>query len=254
MNAALAQATDLFEAARRDARPLDAPPPIVDLADGYRIQAELVRRVGAIGAWKIGALTAAQQARLGIETPIAAAINAAFVHKSPTTLPWRSFIRPLIECEFAFVLGVDLPPRTQPYSRAEVEQAIAGICPAIEVVDPRIGEARSGPLSVADAMANAAFVHGSVQTAWRSLDLARHEIVLRIGDKEAARGTGAAILGDPLAAVVVLANTQPPVGAGLEAGQIVTTGTCTGMTVVQAGEEIIADFGVLGTVALTLKN
>lgn len=254
MNAALSQTTDLIEAARREARALDAPPPVADLAEGYRIQAELVRRSGAIAAWKIGALTPAQQARLAVDTPLAAAISEGYVHASPATLPWRRFIKPLIECEFAFVLGRDLPVRAQPYSRAEVEDAIAGVCPTIEVVDSRVGETISAPVVVADNMANAALIHGEVFANWRALDIAGQQIALQIRGREVAHGSGAAILGDPLAAVVILANTQPPVGNGLKARQIVTTGSCTGMTPVFAGDAAIADFGALGTVALAFTE
>jgi 2-keto-4-pentenoate hydratase len=76
----------------------------------------------------------------------------------------------------------------------------------------------------------------------------KHNVVLRFDGKEIARGVGSAILGDPLAAVVMLANGQPKDGEGLRAGQIVTTGSCTGALPIAAGVEAVADFGALGEV------
>ncbi len=71
--------------------------------------------------------------------------------------------------------------------------------------------------------------YGAAKKEWRSVDVPKHEIVLRFDGKEIARGTGAAILGgDPLATVVLLANNQPKDSEGLRAGQIITTGSCAG--------------------------
>jgi 2-keto-4-pentenoate hydratase len=59
-------------------------------------------------------------------------------------------------------------------------------------------------------------------------------------------------LEDPLNALAWLANELPRWGRSLQAGEFVTTGTCTDVYTAQAGDEIRADFGALGSVELKL--
>ncbi|MGI9380936.1 MAG: hypothetical protein ACR2OW_14925, partial [Methyloligellaceae bacterium] len=48
--------------------------------------------------------------------------------------------------------------------------------------------------------------------------------------------------------LVWLANQQSRLDRGLKAGEIVATGTCTGLDHVVPGDETYVDFGVLGRV------
>ncbi|MBI3451881.1 MAG: hypothetical protein HY057_03445 [Rhodospirillales bacterium] len=254
---ALAEAAGLIETARRTARLLGALPEScrpASLGDSYNIQAELAQRAGGVAGWKIGALAPAQQARLGVDRPLAAPLLAPLVHASPAHLHVYRFIAPMIECEFAFALVCDLPPRPAPYDRAEVDAAVGALHPAIEIADARLGPAPAAPSYLADCMANGAFICGPAYPAWRALDLPRQAVVLHIDGREVARGAGAAIAGDPFAAVVALANAQPSAGEGLKAGQIITTGSCTGMLPIVGGSAAVADFGPLGEVRLTMEK
>jgi 2-keto-4-pentenoate hydratase len=56
----------------------------------------------------------------------------------------------------------------------------------------------------------------------------------------------------PLNALAWLANELPRGGRSLQAGEFVTTGTCTDVYTAQAGDEIRADFGALGSVEIEL--
>jgi 2-keto-4-pentenoate hydratase len=53
--------------------------------------------------------------------------------------------------------------------------------------------------------------------------------------------------------LVWLANQQSRFGRGLAAGDIVSTGTCTGLDRVAPGDRALADFGSLGQVELALQ-
>ena len=80
-------------------------------------------------------------------------------------------------------------------------------------------------------------------------DLASHRVRLSINGTETVSGTGSALMfGDPIAAVAWLANQPQVAGRGLRRGEIVMTGTCTGLTALQAGDRASADFGELGRV------
>lgn len=243
---------DRFESARRDGRmlgPLFVQLTPKDVPAGYRVQAELARRAGSVAGWKVSFLTQAAQAAQGVDRPLAARLYGPYVQASPARLRY-GFIAPVLECEFAFVLGRDLPPRVAPYTREEVEAAIAAVRPGIEIVDPRINKP-AAPMLLCDAIGNAGYVFGAAFADWKSIDYAAATMTLSINGAVEATGSGKAILdGDLVQAVVLLANNQPPDCEGLKQGQFITTGTCSGVTRVERGDLAVADFGALGRVEI----
>jgi 2-keto-4-pentenoate hydratase len=64
-----------------------------------------------------------------------------------------------------------------------------------------------------------------------------------------AEGKGANALGDPRLALTWLANHLARRNTPLEAGHVITTGTCLKPVDIGPGDSIVADFGALGTVA-----
>jgi 2-keto-4-pentenoate hydratase len=237
-------AKSALAAARREARALERWPgdsPPRDLDEAYRLQAAVVRELGAIGGWKIAAVTAGQRTALGVDRPIGAAIPARYLHDAraaPARLRIADFIAPKLECEIAFELGGDLPPRPgRPYARDEVRRAVTRLRVAAEL---------------ADGFNNGALVAGAAHADWDATDFARLAIVLvreHEGRRdEVARGSAAAILdGDPFATVVMLANAPPDASRGLRAGDIVTTGSCTGAPSLPGPGAYRADFAQLGS-------
>jgi 2-keto-4-pentenoate hydratase len=245
-------AAQLAEARARGAA-LDPAPwrdTIADVADAYRVQSELARLAGGdVRAWKVTALASAQQRGYGTDKPVAGALFPPFFHAAPATVALAAFVVPMLECEIAFRLGRDLPARATPYGRAEIEAAVEAILPAMEIADCRWQAGAPDLLKLADDMGNGAFVAGSAVQEWRAIDLAGIEIALAHDGRVIERGNAAKILGDPLAAVLALANAQPLPAGGIRRGQIVTTGTCTTPVPLRAGR-YDADFGPLGTIAL----
>ena len=63
-------------------------------------------------------------------------------------------------------------------------------------------------------------------------------------------GTAAAALDHPLVPLTWLANELSRTGIGLKAGQMVSTGTLTGMLAPKPGETFVADFGPFGSVTV----
>jgi 2-keto-4-pentenoate hydratase len=108
-------------------------------------------------------------------------------------------------------------------------------------------------LTTADGGVNIALVLGSWSTDYRSWDLPAHGVSMTVNGALKGQGTGARALGDPMNVLTWLANQQSRVGRGLDAGAIVTTGTCTGLDPVRAGDLAVADFGRLGTVAIEFR-
>jgi 2-keto-4-pentenoate hydratase len=252
MSADLAQA---LARARAQASLLDVGPWLASLGDiaaGYRVQTQLAALTGgAVAGWKVTALNAEQQKMFDINRPVGGVMLASFAHETPATLALARFVGPLLECEIAYRLARDLPARDTPYTRAEIAEAVDALVPAYEIADLRVPAEAPGLLKIADCVGNGAFIAGAAVTGWRGVDLGKIEVVLSHNGVEVARGPTARILGDPLMAVVTLANAQPLPAGGLRRGQIVTTGTCTTPLPLKRGQYVAA-FGVLGGLRLTV--
>ena len=159
---ALNRLTDELARARRAARVLDPQPwrgAVTSIEDGYAVQTLLAGQPGhQVRGWKVTALTKEQQQLYGADKPVAGALLAPFFHAAPATLSIKDYVVPLLECEVAFLLGTDLPPRQQPYTREEIETAIEAVVPAMEIADCRWPEDAPGVMKLADSMGNGAFV------------------------------------------------------------------------------------------------
>jgi 2-keto-4-pentenoate hydratase len=225
---------------------------IRSVSDAYAVQDELARGI-AVRGWKVSALKPEQQRGYLSDRPVAGPLLAPYVHSAPATLPLATFIAPLLECEVAFVLGADLPPRATPYSRQEIEAAIEAVVPVMEVADCRFAPGAPDLLKLADDMGNGAFIVGDIARDWRNLNLSQIGITLTHDGKETWQGESARILGNPLLAVIALANAQPLPAGGLKRGQIVTTGTCTTPIAPRAGE-YVAQYDALGTVRVRFSG
>jgi 2-keto-4-pentenoate hydratase len=237
--------------ARMDALPEACRPPTIP--DGYRVQDALVALMGeAVVGWKIGSTSKKAQAIVGTTGPFAARILASNFHASPAALPADAFFMRALEAEFAFRLGADLPARGEPYGRDEVIAATASLHPAIEISDSRFTDwAKAGaPSLIADNGNEGQVIFGAAVDDWRGLDLPGHRAAMIVNGETVAEGSGANVLGDPVEALVWLANDQRQRGDGLRAGQAVITGSCTGVNMAEAGDKARAEFGTLGAVEL----
>ena len=246
-------------AARRSGRAVESFPrewSPADLDEAYRLQAAVADAIGDIAGWKVVGVTPEQRGALGVDRPLGGPIMAPWLRDAtagPATFRVAEFVVPKLECELAFELARDLPARAgRPYTRDEVAAATGALRIGIEVVDSRLPPRQGALAELADACNHGAYVAGPAIPVWHSLDFAGIGIVLRRlhdgVDEEIATGSGAAILdGDPFATVVMLANAQPP-GAGLRAGAIVTTGSCTGAPALPGPGLYRAVFDRLGSV------
>ncbi len=221
-----------------------------DDAEGFAIQQAMLdllgeRRVG----WKIAATSTAGQAHIGVDGPLPGSLHAWRVRQSPAVFSLAGNQMLVIEAEFAFVMGRTLAPRATAYSVAEVLDAVATLHPAIEVPDSRYDDfvKVGGPQLIADNACASWFALGEATTAdWRSIDLSKHTAKVFINGRDTADGIGSNVLGDPRVALTWIANKLSSLGAALEAGHVVTTGTCFVPVAVAPGDDTIADFGPLG--------
>lgn len=223
-------------------------------AEGYAIQAQLERlSAKPLWGWKIAATSAAGQAHIGVDRPLAGRLLAEMVHADGATLPFGANRMRVAEAEFAFRMARDLPPRAEAYAVEEVLDAVAALHTAIEIPDSRFADfATAGAAQlIADNACAHQFVLGPEAPAeWRGMDLAAHGVIGRVGGRLEREGRGSNVLGDPRIALAWLANELSRHGVTLAAGQVVTTGTCVVPLEVAPGDEVSAEYGVLGRVRL----
>jgi len=236
--------------------------------EGYAIQATLEgRSASPLFGWKIAATSAAGQAHINVTGPLAGRLlheraidlSRRSGDAAKAELPFGVNHMRVAEAEFAFRMGVDLPPRPQPYSVDEVLAAVATLHPAIEVPDSRFDDFTivGAPQLIADNACAHLFVLGpAAKTDWRALDLVEHRAIGTVGPPFTGglqtgltrEGKGANVLGDPRVALAWLVNELSLLGITVKAGEVVTTGTCLVPLPIQAGVDVSMDFGALGRI------
>jgi len=226
-----------------------------DAATAYEVAAMVERALGrAVAGWKIAAFKPEMQAQLRADAPIYGRIYEGGVFRSPATVAHAEQCSPIPEAEFVATLGRDLPPRESAYTRDEVSDAIESFSPGIELAECRFVHDKAFPplpAILADGAGGGGLVMGAPIPDWRERDLAGQEVTLSCRGEIRRRGSAAESLDHPIEPVLWLANALSKTGIGLRAGQVVSTGTLTGMLRPKAGETFVADFGPFGQVSAT---
>ena len=221
--------------------------------DGYAIQSLIARksRPGVIG-WKIAATSTAGQQHIGIDGPIAGRLLKEKSFADGVSVSLAGNRMRFAEPEFAFRVGRMLEPRKARYGVDEVVAAMDALLPAIEIPDSRlVNFATAGDAQlIADNACGREFVEGVASGAdWRSIDLAKHAVHADVGGRYTRDGSGANVLDDPRLALTWLVNELSGLGITLNAGEIVTTGTCMPPLAIEPGDLVTVDFGALGAVS-----
>jgi 2-keto-4-pentenoate hydratase len=227
---------------------------VATLDDGYRIQSAVTERWDdEIAGWKVGATAKQVQKLFGVSEPAYGPVFRKSVFQSPARVPARDFHHLMLESEFAFRFGKDLPPRPLPYSRKEIIESVDALIPAFEIVSPRFSRLTVDkfPQVVADYCANGGAILGAPIEDWRGIDLPAHAVKLFIGGALRQEGLGAAVLGDPVNVLDWFVNKFRAQGLTLSRGQFVLTGTMTGIHAPEIGQMAMADFGDLAKVEIT---
>ena len=222
----------------------DALPPDRDSA--FAVQDATLAGLGAIGGWKVGAKGPTLE-------PGCAPLPAAGVMPSGAKLlgpPWN--MRG-IEVEVAVRLGKDLVPTSGEPDAATVRAAIDAVLPAIEVVETRLADWRdSAPLAqLADLQSHGALILGEPSDMdLDALDLRTVQAYLAFDGQPVASTYGANPAADIWRLVGWLAWHCVQRGQPLRAGQVITTGSCTGMLFAPEGAHVQAQLDGIGRVEL----
>ena len=265
-------------ATRRPCAPVRALLPDGDVDAAYAVQSAWVADQITAGARvvgrKIGLTNPAVQAQFGVDRPDFGVLFESMACSPGTPIDAARTLQPKIEAEIAFVLAEDLTGTM--IGPAEVAAATAYVVAALEIVDSRIAGWDIGIVdTIADNGSSGLFVLGDRRQELGRLDLAECAMTLRrvasggaggaggsdgsrrvapggaggSGGEVVSTGTGASILGHPLAAVAWLAAAVRDHGRPLRAGEVVLSGSLGPMVPVAPGDAFHAEISGIGQVS-----
>ena len=241
--------------------------------EAFQVQDALDERLGfEVAGWKIGCTSRAQMQEFNMDhPPFFGREYRNFTQHSPARFRMADFRHaPMIEGEFAFRLGRDLPPREQAYSEAEVRDAVTDVVMTIDAVDTRWS---THPFELNMFLGNAdnanagVYVIGDVLADWQTLDLATLPVEVYVDGKQVQETT---LRGRPIdsltrpreyrcsfdeliSALQWGANDLSQRGMGFRAGQVVTTGSPHIPVEATAGSEIVIRYGDAGEIKATFE-
>lgn len=216
--------------------------------DSYRIQAASValreargeRRIGI----KLGFTSRAKMLQMGVESLIWGPLTDAMVYEEGGEVPCSDFIHPRIEPELCFLTKKTID---RPLTLIEVINFIDGVAPAIELIDSRYANFK---FSLADVIADNCSSAGVVVGSWArpSRDCSNLGVVLSVNGNHVEVGSTAAVLGNPLRAVVQASQLLADSGLVLPAGSLLMSGGATAAVALKPGMHVVAKVDTVGQV------
>jgi len=206
-----------------------------------------------ISGRKIGLTSAVVQQELGIDQPVSGTLFADRCVADGIDIPAGSLVQPIAEGEIAVVLADDLDKGE--HCVVDIIGAVAYLLPAIEIVDSRTADWDFTVVDmVADNACSGFYVLGTRPTPLADLDIREASMEMRVNGEVVSTGRGSACLGNPLHALVWLADHLCARGTPLRAGDCVMTGSLGPMVQLATGDEIQVAVDPLGTVSTKLAT
>jgi 2-oxopent-4-enoate/cis-2-oxohex-4-enoate hydratase len=241
--------------ARRTLSPLTERWPRITIQDAYHVSLRMVtRRIEDDGekiiGKKIGVTSRAVQEMLGVFQPDFGYLTDAMLYPNGGPMPIsEQLIQPRAEGEIAFKLERDL---TGPgVTNEDVLDATSYVMACFEVVDSRV---RDWKVKIQDTVADNAscglFVLGDEHADARGLDFPNLKMHVYKNGALLSEGLGSAALESPLNCVSWLANTLSEFGIGLNAGDVVLSGSLVPLEPVVAGDEMYLEIEGIGTASV----
>ena len=224
----LAARLDKARLGRRASTRISAETPGFSLEDAYFVQETGVTLRYARGerlvGLKMGLTSLAKREQMGLESPVYGHLTDAMEVPSEGLVSLSAGIHPKIEPEIAFRVARELSGQV---TEEEALNACSGVCAALEIIDSRYEGFKYFSLEdvVADNSSSFMFAIGREHADFRSLDLSKLRMVLKVDGREVDRGTSDAISGNPVRSLVQLAALLAKRGQSIAAGSIVLAGS-----------------------------
>ena len=247
---AFAYALFAAEQNRVQISPLTEQDKNLTVEDAYAIQLANVKRVVSLGhtisGKKIGLTSEGIQRQLGVSEPDYGHLFAA-MECPDGRVDTSQLIQPKIEAELAFVLSKDLTGGNVTVD--DVKSATDYVVGAFEIVDSRVVDWRIKLVdTVADNASSGRYILGKTRLGINEVDLPAVTMKLYKNGELIQEGSGAAVLGDPCAAVAWLANRLWDYGVPLKKGEIILSGAFSAAPVAAKGDVFSVEFSSFGNV------
>jgi len=251
--ASLAEHLENAELQARDVTKITDDHPEMDWDDAYAIQDEIRRRKESRGqktaGLKAGLTSFAKMKQMGVTTPVFGFVSDYMSCPDGGDIKTSELIHPKVEAEICVVTKA--PLKGPGCHMAAVMAATAFIVPAVEVIDSRYRDFKFDLKSViADNTSSSRFVIGGRPRDLTDLDLRTLGVVLEINGEIKSIAAGAAVLGNPLAAVAMMANHLGERDQHIPAGSFIMTGGVTEALLVNPGDNVLVRFQDLGSVSM----
>jgi 2-keto-4-pentenoate hydratase len=248
----LSQELMTAESSRIPIEPFTDRFPGITIPDAYAIQLRTIETKVKAGAVivgkKIGLTSKAMQEMFGVREPDYGHILHDTLVMEGQPISMSRLIQPRVESEICFILKKDL--KGPGVTTSDVLSATEGVIPAFEIIDSRNKDWRIKIQdTIADNAGNALVVLAGKVTPIANLDLRLVGLVLEKDGEVVATAAGAAVWGNPVQAVVWLANKLGEYGISLRSGEFIMSGSLTVALPAQAGFSFHANFDRLGSVS-----
>lgn len=245
----ITKAAELFSWSRRAGVPIrslpaDLLPNTLEQAYDIQLATFRLRGMGTAG-FKIGLTNVEAQRASGVAAPIAGRLASADILRGPARIAVaRDHLR-IVEAEVVFEVGCAFPTGDVPLSDADAYRRLRAAYAGMEICNSRLSGSEDAPLPaiVADNSNADLLVVGDRLADWSFEALADLPVILTRRGQPAIEGTTRRVLGHPLKAVTWLASWLGARGEGLKAGDLISSGSCTGMTAVARDDAVTATFG-----------
>lgn len=206
--------------------------------------------------YKLGATTEAALELMKISEPFAGPLFESSSFESGHAALVHAAHSPAIETEIVLGLKKALPSNGG-VTEQEVAAAVDWVGGGFEIIGSRFASMPTGRgvCTIGDGAGNHMVVTGSRYADWQSLDPKALTATLIVNGTVVANGMSRdSIHGSPIAMLTWFANSAFVPDRGIQAGDMIYCGTCTGLTPIKYGDVIEADFGVLGRVSTTITG
>jgi 2-keto-4-pentenoate hydratase len=226
-------------------------------AEAFAVQDRMAELLGdPVVGWKVGATVKAVQRLEGHDGPIPGRLFASRVFDNPARVPASLFDGYKVECEFAFRFTHDLPLRGRPYAPEEIADRLV-FHAGVELAGTRYAQVANGRKpnthdAIADNGTGGGFVFGSGVTDWHDIPFETLPIVAALDDGEPIQVYTGEYRRDPLVITAETVNDLAERGYFLAAGDYLSTGSLTMPTPIHRGQTLVARFGDLVTLQVTL--
>jgi 2-keto-4-pentenoate hydratase len=243
MSVDMAKAVQQLLEARRSGVQVTPPFALPDRAAVYAIQDGVAKATGPVAGWKVGASTPTAE-------PNPAPLLAGSVVRSPARFDGKAMHMIGVEIEIAFHIARDMPERSAPVGRDEALAIVGDAFVAMEACDTRLANFKQvGPdWMLADNQGNHGLVVGDSIPNWRSLDWPRLHVRHMVDGKTVVDQTGGLKSVDPTRPLAWMIDHAVRFRGGIRKGQVITTGSWTGLPFYPPGTSARGEFLGLGSV------